>query len=84
MIHRGRMWTISSAKVGMISFPSVSMVAASPRILIPRAFLLRMISSPQRYLSVLRIRREHPRNVVRFCYERALLQVAPLFDGAAR
>jgi hypothetical protein len=40
MIHRGRMRTISSATVGMISFPSVSKVATSPRILIPRAFLL--------------------------------------------
>jgi hypothetical protein len=38
MIHRGRMWTISSAKVGMIAFPSVSRIAASPRISIPRAF----------------------------------------------
>jgi hypothetical protein len=40
MIRCGRMRTISSAKVGMISFPSVSKVAASPWISIPRAFHL--------------------------------------------
>jgi hypothetical protein len=38
MMRRGRMRNVSSVRVGMISFPPVSQVAASPRISIPRAF----------------------------------------------
>jgi hypothetical protein len=38
MIRRGRMRNISSAKVGIISYPPVSRIAPSPRIAIPRAF----------------------------------------------
>jgi hypothetical protein len=83
MIRRSRLRNIASAKVGMTSFPSVSKAAASPRISIPRAFHRKIISSPQRYLFVLRAREACPRNVVRLCCERALLQGAPLGDGAA-
>jgi hypothetical protein len=38
MLRRGRMRNLSAATVGMISFPPVCKIRASPRLSIPRAF----------------------------------------------